>query len=256
MILNQYQSIFAYDSFQNALSQLLACIGVEPKNSVIGNIELANHNKNYNKEESQLIEQKGKQPNNHNGHEYVDLGLPSGLKWATCNVGAEMPTDFGDFFAWGETSPDSFPSWWYDKYGQKTTSKYNNEDKRKKLESSDDAASMNWGDGWRMPTLDDVKELVEFCEWKSQNDYNSSGIAGYLGTSKKNGNTIFLPAAGCIYGGSHLAEGKVGFYWTSLLYDIESAHLFFFNYNYNDGFKYKIDSRSMGRSVRAVLDVR
>lgn len=187
--------------------------------------------------------------NTHNGHEFVDLGLPSGLKWATCNVGASTPTECGWKLAWGETMPKRNYTreykWGNESYGGIHVCKYNDStgeygrvDGRKKLESSDDAATTNWGDGWRTPTLDDMKELMASCDWVWQNDYNGSGIAGQLGTSKKNGNTIFLPAAE---------------YWSSSL-----AHpVTYASYlSICKGFKWINDFRYMGRTVRAVLDMR
>ena len=133
--------------------------------------------------------------------EPVDLGLPSGLKWATCNIGAESPEDYGDYFAWGEVEPDSsynWPDYKWCKGNQKTFTKYctcNDDgtvDNKTELESADDAAVINWGGSWRMPTEEEMRELVDNCTWTwtSQN-----GVAGSLATGP-NGNSIFFPVGG------------------------------------------------------------
>ena len=93
----------------------------------------------------------------HNGHEYVDIGLPSGLKWATCNVGASSPEDYGDYFAWGETSPKAEYTWENSvTYGEQMSDISGN--------AQYDAATANWGGSWRMPTKEQMEELVEHCE--------------------------------------------------------------------------------------------
>lgn len=150
---------------------------------------------------------------------YVDLYLPSGTKWATFNVGASNPTGAGDLFAWGETKSKndySLASYkWFDASAEKYT-KYgylNGEmsgagaggkqytgvncvdDGKFKLEVEDDAATVNWGGDWRMPTATELKELFDGCVWVLTNNFNGSGVAGLVGTSKKNGNVIFLPEA-------------------------------------------------------------
>ena len=158
----------------------------------------------------------GDSGNTGNEHEYVDLGLPSGTLWATCNVGAEKPEDYGDYFAWGETKPKSVYTWDTYKWCNGLTDKnsdvcktitkycansyfgYNGfTDNKTELEAADDAATANWGSGWQMPTLDQIKELYKggytTTEWTTQNDVNGRKI-----TSKSNGNSIFLPAAGYI----------------------------------------------------------
>lgn len=153
-------------------------------------------------------------------HAYVDLGLPSGLLWATCNVGADSPEDYGDYFAWGETTTKSSYSW--DTYqwcngSYDNLTKYNSDpdygtvDDRTMLEPADDAAYVNWGGDWRMPTVDELEELEDNCtwEWTAQD-----GKDGYRVTGS-NGNSIFLPAAGCYYGDSISYVGSCGFYWSS-----------------------------------------
>ena len=132
-----------------------------------------------------------------NGYEWVDLGLPSGLKWASCNVGASSPEDYGDYFAWGETRPKSEYSWstyklchgTYD-----TQTKYNNNNFKENytLSLEDDAARQNWHSSWRIPTKDEWLELREHCTWTwtTYKDVEGMLVYGPAGTC------IFLPAAG------------------------------------------------------------
>ena len=134
-------------------------------------------------------------------HDFVDLALPSGLLWATKNVGANRPEEFGSYFAWAETSPKSYYSWGTYKYanGSETSltkycssSAYGNVDNKETLEEEDDAATVNWGKPWRTPTLYETQELYIYCTWT----YSSkNGVSGYIVTGP-NGNTIFLPAGG------------------------------------------------------------
>ena len=154
-----------------------------------------------------------------NGHEYVDLGLS--VKWATCNVGATKPEEYGDYFAWGETQPKSHYHWSTYKWCNGSSSSltkyctdrfFGTVDNKTQLELSDDAARANWGSSWRMPTEAEQDELRNNCTWTwtSQN-----GVYGYKVTSKKNGNSIFLPAAGRRSGSSLDNAGSKGLYWPS-----------------------------------------
>jgi hypothetical protein len=176
----------------------------------------------------EVTEQAG--PIDLNGHEYVDLGLPSGTKWATCNVGATNPEDYGYYLAWGETKPKNTYSWSNYRYangGLFTLTKYCNNpangyngftDNLTTLEACDDAATANWGDCWRMPTYSELQELVDVCtsEWTTLN-----GVRGRMFTGP-NGNRIFLPATlwynfgyeETNYGGEY---DYGGCYWTSSL---------------------------------------
>lgn len=159
--------------------------------------------------------------NQHNGHDYVDLGLS--VKWATCNVGATKPEEYGDYFAWGETEPKSTYNWSTYKYcngSSSTLTKYNTDrskgtvDNKTTLELSDDAARANWGGSWRMPTDAELTELREQCTWTWT---SKNGVNGYKVTSQSNGNSIFLPAAGYRSGSSLYYAGSYGYYWSSLL---------------------------------------
>ena len=195
------------------------------------------------------------EPDPYNGHEYVDLGLPSGLKWATCNVGANSPEEYGDYFAWGETEPKDNYSWSTYKYCNSssttmtkycTSSSYGTVDNKTVLELEDDAAYVNWGGSWRMPTRAEYAELRSNCrwEWTTQN-----GVKGYKVTSVVNGNSIFLPAAGYRYDDNLRNAGSSGNYWSSSLY----SSLFVYKvYFYSSDVVWNNDFRYYGHSVRAV----
>ena len=153
--------------------------------------------------------------------EAVDLGLS--VKWANMNIGAECPEDYGDYFAWGETEPKDVYDWstykWCNgsdtsltKYN--TSSSYGTVDNKTKLELSDDAAHVNWGGAWRMPTDAERIELREQCTWTWT---RQNGVNGCKVTSKSNGNSIFLPAAGDRIYGSLYGTGRDGNYWSSSL---------------------------------------
>ncbi|MCM8873376.1 MAG: fimbrillin family protein [Paludibacteraceae bacterium] len=149
-----------------------------------------------------------------NGHEYIDLGLPSGTLWATCNIGAESSEDYGDYFAWGETETKETFTWDNYAFGKESElTKYCNNadcgtvDNLLTLEAEDDAAVAKWGGDWKVPTYEIFKELYDNCEREltTQND-----VKGCLFTSKTNGNTLFLPIDADI-------SSDYGMYWTSSL---------------------------------------
>ena len=166
-------------------------------------------------------------------HEYVDLGLS--VKWATCNVGASSPEEYGDYYAWGETETKSTYSWNTYKWGNSsstltkycTSSSYGTVDNKKVQESSDDVAQVKWGGSWRMPTDVEMTELRENCTWTWT---TQNGYFGYKVTSKTNGNSIFLPAAGYHYDSSFYPGGLRGYYWSSSLntnYPSNAWYVFF-----------------------------
>ena len=163
-----------------------------------------------------------------NGHDFVDLGLPSGTLWATCNVGAEAPEGYGDYFAWGETGPKTVYDWTtykycngdFDqltKYCQEASYGYDGyTDDLYDLQPSDDAATVNWGEGWRMPSATEGEELLSQCELKRD---TVNGVPG-LCIVGKNGNSIFLPSGGAkgdFVGPSpeSLQVGGHGYYWVN-----------------------------------------
>ncbi len=185
-----------------------------------------------------------------NGHEWVDLGLPSGTKWATCNVGATKPEEYGNYYAWGETETKSTYSWstYFDTTdGGSTFTKYTTDGKTV-LELADDAARANWGGAWRMPTDDEWTELRENCTWTwtTLNGVNGFEVKG------PNGNSIFLPAAGGRgYGGSGGA-GDRGLYWSSSLNTGSPDFAWYVNFDSANVDRYCY-YRYFGRSVRPVL---
>ena len=142
----------------------------------------------------------------HQGHDYVDLGLPSGTLWATCNVGATKAEEYGDYFAWGETSTKS----------SYTASNYTFTDYETTLPLRNDAANVNWGGEWRTPRRKELNELSNssytIWMWENQN-----GVEGYKVTSKANGNSIFLPSAGSRDGSDLNYAGTNGNYWSSTI---------------------------------------
>lgn len=156
-------------------------------------------------------------------HEWVDLGLPSGTLWATRNIGATNPEGYGDHFAWGETSPKDSYQWSNYKWGDYsvqggfskyvTDNSYGTIDYKTELEPEDDAAYMNWGPSWRMPTREQLFELGQYGTWQST---SINGINGYLVTGP-NGNTLFFPNAGFYDGSSDNYAGYFSFYWSSML---------------------------------------
>lgn len=192
----------------------------------------------------------------HNGHEYVDLGLPSGTLWATCNVGATEPEEYGDYFAWGETKPKTKYTWdnykWYNGSGGVT--KYNNNDmygpvdNKTTLSPSDDAAFANWGGYWRMPTSLELTDLINTCNWVWT---TKKGVNGYRITSNVNGNSIFLPAAGYYTNDSLYAAGLFGAYFSSSL-GAESPMNAYYIWLHSGSVVHMEVNRTGGRSVRPV----
>ena len=182
--------------------------------------------------------------------EYVDLGLPSGLKWARCNLGASKPSDYGDYFAWGETEPNKAEYTWATyKWGTKNNfTKYNDTDGKIVLDPEDDAATVNLGSPWRMPTADEIKELLDNCTWTWT---TQDGVNGCEVKSKKNGNSIFLPSAGNRMGSELGNAGSEGYYRSSSLNTTYSysAHILHFNSGVRE---WAINSRFFGGSVRPV----
>ena len=154
--------------------------------------------------------------------EWVDLGLPSGTLWATMNVGADTPEGYGDYFAWGETAPKENYTWetyrWCNGYFNTmtkycTSSDYGTIDDKTELDPEDDAATVNWGPSWRMPTTEQQLELRNECTW-TWTELN--GVSGKMVTGP-NGNTIFLPATGCLLFDRFDKVGLHGWYWSRTL---------------------------------------
>lgn len=190
----------------------------------------------------------------------VDLGLPSGIKWASCNVGAEKPEDCGNHYAWGEILPKEDYSWATYKYangGDNKLIKYCNNasygdngftDNKTTLEPEDDAAQVNWGDKWHMPTATEMDELINNCTWTWT---TLNGVNGYQVTSKVNSNSIFLPATGYCNGSNHSYIGSYGGYQSSSINEITPnyARRLYFNLDF---IRSNNSNRYYGLSVRPV----
>ena len=175
-----------------------------------------------------------------NGYEVVDLGLS--VRWATCNVGADSPEDYGNYYAWGEIET---------KY-EYTTDNSVFEVGVSKIDFSGDAeydaATANWGSPWRMPTYDELNELIGNCIWTST---RQNSVKGYLVTGTT-GNSIFLPAAGYRDGSAYNNIGSFGYYWSSSPggpHNLNGYYLTFLG-----GYRMTYGSPYIGRSVRPVTD--
>lgn len=193
-------------------------------------------------------------------HAWVDLGLPSGTLWATCNVGAVMPYEYGHYFAWGETERKEVYDWstykWCNgdsdqltKYCYSASHGYNGfTDNLTILQSGDDAATVNWGNGWRTPTKEQWEELKNNTAnaWTTQNDVYGQIFYG-------NGRSLFLPAAGTRCGSELDGAGSRSYYWSSSLYADRPSNAWLFYFNSGGCYMY-YNYRSNGRSVRAVRE--
>lgn len=184
----------------------------------------------------------------------IDLGLS--VKWASCNVGAERPEEYGNYYAWGETEPKTKYDWSTYKYCRGsynsmtkycTSSSYGIVDDKTVLDPSDDAATVNWGGSWRMPTRAEQDELRSKCKWTWT---TQNGVKGYKVVGP-NGNSIFLPAAGFMYGTSLYDVGSNGYYWSSSLYTSNPASAYSVDFHLSNVSRYS-SSRNYGRSVRPV----
>lgn len=191
-----------------------------------------------------------------NGHKFIDLGLPSGLLWAETNVGAETAADYGDYFAWGETTTKETYTWDNYKYGARDDhmKKYYFTDGKIVLDAVDDAATVHWGSSCRMPTKEDLKELLDSANctwtWSNMNNSSNSTINGYKVISTKNNNEIFLPAAGD--DGSEAAQGMYGRYRSSTLSASSFYSAWCLNFDSDYYGQSQVLSRFRGYSVRPV----
>ena len=194
-------------------------------------------------------------------YEWVDLGLPSGTLWATCNVGASSPEDYGSYFAWGETQSKQTYDWstyqWCNgtlntltKYC--TDANYGTVDGKTELEAEDDAATANWDSEWQMPSKAQFEELINsdytHTEWTTEN-----GVSGYRITSKWNGGSIFLPAGGDCGESDTQTPGSGGSYWTRTLMPQGSIGAYHLSFNPNIIGIHNINFRAVGMNVRPVL---
>ena len=179
-------------------------------------------------------------------YEAIDLGLPSGIKWASFNVGAIALEEYGDHFAWGElTTKEDYQS----------SNCVTNDKEIADISGNPeyDVAAASWGDGWRMPTVAEMNELLTECEWTWYDDFKK-GVSGYKVESKTNDNFIFLPTSGFCVGTDTFDEGRYGYYWTSTPYeDNANTAAYYMDFNVNVGL---IDwgLRRNGFAVRPVKD--
>ena len=183
---------------------------------------------------------------------YVDLGLS--IKWGTCNIGAKNPEDFGNFYQWGDVATKESYDWDTYKYGTDRTNleKYNVKDGKTVLDPEDDAAIVNLGEGWRMPTPAEIKELVDNCTWEWTTVNN---VKGYKVTAK-NGNSIFLPAAGVMFAKNPYYGGQYGYYLSNTLREGEESYVKMYAQGFSfQSDKYQTDdhiARNYGITVRPV----
>ena len=207
----------------------------------------------------------------YNGHAYVDLGLS--VKWATCNVGATKPEEYGNYYAWGEVEPKEVYYWstykfmdssvndWtgVNKYtfadGQTECVWYDNSgnfigDNKTTLDLEDDAAAVNMGGSWRMPTAEEQKELFDECTWTWT---TLNGVNGY-NVECSNGNSIFLPAAGYRRGSDLGSAGPDGSYWSSSLYTGGSSSACSLDFYSGSVYWSSRYYRYCGQSVRGVIE--
>ena len=210
----------------------------------------------------------GKDDNGSHGQgDWVDLGLPSGTLWASRNIGAASPEDYGDHFAWGEITPKLEYSWetykWFNEYYDTEgnfhygLTKYCTHftgglddfvDNKIELDMDDDAAAANWGGGARMPSLDQIEELLNTCSWQfaQRNDVNGQLVTG------PNGNSIFLPAAGIFKDAALRDNGYYGAYWSHALYSVSQGGVGSLFFDWGSSYLDSNYARCYGLTIRAV----
>ena len=191
-------------------------------------------------------------------HEWVDLGLPSGTLWETCNVGANAPEEAGDYFAWGETEPKevyTFETYKWCNGSMHTITKYCTHsgygsngftDGKTELDPGDDAAYVNWGSSWRMPSKSQQDELRDNCTWTWT---NQNGVEGRLVTGP-NGNTMFLPTAG-YRESNNLTDNGTGLFWSRTIEARTPSEALILRFNC-EIWHWTIENRCYGLNVRAV----
>ena len=205
-----------------------------------------------------VIRKESKATPDPSAHETVDLGLPSGLLWATCNVGASSPYEDGDYFAWGETEPKSDYTWENYKWckgSSNTLTKYCNlrdygyngfTDYKVVLDAEDDAATANWGAGYRMPTQADFAEISDNCTWTWDTTHNGYTVTG------ANGNSIFFSVSG-LRDGSSLYDQR-GYFWSATISSGNARSAYFLDISSGDRTPYFANYRYYGRAVRPVRE--
>ncbi len=186
--------------------------------------------------------------------EAVDLGLPSGLKWASWNIGATKPAGYGCYYAWGETTTKAT-------YKETNYTHYDST-KQEYLNIGDnisgtqyDIAHMMWGDGWRMPTAAEFQELLDYCSWTAHSSWDENGPATIFIIKGPNGNSIQLPEPGSYNGDSELNyTARIGYYWSSNSANSSAYAYAFASHGYKPSKIYDYYLRFRGCSIRAVKD--
>jgi hypothetical protein len=212
--------------------------------------------KNFNQYITEKIKLSSDRFNKKINLEYVDLELPSETLWAACNVGAENPWDYGDYFAWGETEPKKEYNWDTYKFGTRDNlTKYLYDDRLFELEFEDDAARVNMGDKWHMPMKEQIRELYDETNHQYVKNYNNTGVNGILFTGK-NGNELFIPAGGRIEDNKKETETHNCYIWSSTHYwaksePYDTARHFA---AYTSGCSFGDYNRCLGLNVRGVLN--
>lgn len=199
-------------------------------------------------------EEKSKTEGSENGHDWIDIGLS--VKWATMNVGAGSPEDYGAHYAWGETSEkNDYSLNTYQWYKSNLWMKYcinaieGMRDNKTTLEPADDAAAANWGGSWRMPTKAEQDELLNRCSWAW---ITKNSVGGYEVTGP-NGNSVFLPAAGfSLNSNGPSLRGNRGYYWSSTLNSSGSSGAYYLYFFGGNNWSIQNQGRHYGLSVRAV----
>lgn len=199
---------------------------------------------------------------NFNGYEYVDLGLPSGTLWAKMNIGANSETDYGLYFAWGETQgyttqqvgTDKIFNWNSYKFGS-NINKYNSTDNLTRLEVDDDAANTYTGGDWHIPTSRQFEELLntDYVNHNWITNYQESGINGVLFTSVSNGNTLFIPAAGQGRNSEIESVGEYSTIWSSDLSSSDSNAVSLSITSSDETSSTGFTSRRFGKPIRGVV---
>ena len=197
------------------------------------------------------------------GHDWVDLGLPDGTRWATCNIGAFNPRGTGNYYAWGETQPNSNYSWAKYTYSNGTTdklTKYCNQssygyndftDDLTELLPEDDAATQNWGSNWQMPSQEQFENLIN-SDYTTTEETTQNGVRGVKITSKINGESIFMPGAGW-YSGTENKYPTSFYYWSRTLYQAKPLNAVIVAL-YSDGIlRITEEPRYVGQPIRPVL---
>ena len=248
---NRGEYDYAKGLFQSAKED---CIETPTNNDIDSWINKCSSAKREQTKLKQQSVSKTTQMGTHNGHDYVDLGLS--VKWATCNVGAPKPEQYGAYFAWGEVEPKGAYSWKTYKHAVYDINgfsdyriiKYCEKDNKIVLDPEDDAATINWGGKWRMPTKNEQNELFVKCKWVWT---TLNGVNGYR-VIGPNGNSIFLSAAGYIREGTLNEAGSFGYYWSNSLYSNIPDHAYIVYFKSSFVLRYEF-IRTDGRSVRPVF---